>query len=204
MWKIVCWMRYLYVVLYHKFYVFVAGRYINSKLRPSGFSVSLSRMLLHDLSKFSPSEFFPYAYYYYGENPRDPNDNDFKKAWIHHYQNNDHHPEFFKSGNQINRMSGDAMMELIADWFAANQAYEGNWPQPGKWHWLKKNFSTQPIHEVDKCFIGLILSILGFEEDLIDSFGIDNSSRIINEKGSALDDVQFKKLLRLYSTTKQQ
>jgi hypothetical protein len=79
---------------------------------------------------------------------------------------------------EILRMSEEALLELIADWFAANQAYLGKWPIPGyffhkisnliirKWTWLQRNFSQLKMHPLDKLLLQGYLSLLGFEEDI--------------------------------------
>lgn len=61
----------------------------------------------HDLSKFLPCEFIPYAKYFYGGKEAKEEykltgnylscKEQFNKAWEHHYKNNSHHPEYWTS-----------------------------------------------------------------------------------------------------------
>lgn len=53
-------LRYLWYVLRHKWYVFQAGRVLK---------VPVWQLLMHDLSKFTPAEWFPYVAYFYGPGP---------------------------------------------------------------------------------------------------------------------------------------
>ena len=63
------------------------------------FRVGLYRQgLTHDLSKYSPSEFFVGARYYQGD--RSPNnaereDKGYSSAWLHHKGRNKHHYEYW-------------------------------------------------------------------------------------------------------------
>jgi hypothetical protein len=43
-------------------------------------------------------------------------------------------------------MPRGAMLEMIADWFGAARAYEGKWPEKGKWGWLENNLHKINIH----------------------------------------------------------
>ena len=63
-------------------------------------------------------------------------------------------------------MNDEALVEMVADLFAANQAYQGSWPRPGEWAWLQRGWPTLHVHPVDKALLGAILSVLGFEADM--------------------------------------
>ena len=73
--------QFLKTVLKHKLYVYRAG----CRLR-----VPFFRLAVHDLSKFSPTEFAAYARNFYGDKS-DPAG--FNRAWLHHLHANDHHWE---------------------------------------------------------------------------------------------------------------
>lgn len=96
------YIKYLLYVLEHKKNVFKTcwskGLYLHS--------------FTHDLSKFRPSEFIPYARYFYGNYPpnallkdigykniktKEKIKEDFDKAWELHYKRNKHHPEHWVS-----------------------------------------------------------------------------------------------------------
>ena len=55
------------------------------------------RGLLHDLSKYSPTEFFESVKYYNRKNSPIANckkENGYSKAWLHHFGRNKHHHEY--------------------------------------------------------------------------------------------------------------
>ena len=90
------------------------------------------RGLVHDLSKFSPAEFFESVKYYQGD--RSPIDrckevNGWSKALQHHKGRNDHHYEYFidnlDNGGEAIEMPKDCVLELIADYLGAGRAYMG-------------------------------------------------------------------------------
>ena len=63
----------------------------------------------HDESKFSEEEFEPYAEYFYGSGD---NDFEFEQAWKHHWQNNEHHPEYWLGED----MPYIYILEMLCDW----------------------------------------------------------------------------------------
>lgn len=91
--------------------------------------------LLHDLSKFSPAEFFTGVRYYQGD--RSPNEAErlekgYSAAWLHHKGRNKHHLEYWTDyapdGNHA--MSGVKMpvnyvVEMFCDRVAASRIYRG-------------------------------------------------------------------------------
>lgn len=87
---------------------------------------------MHDLSKFSPIEFFESVKYYDGK--RSPIEaskeiNGYSLAWLHHKGRNDHHYEYwqdnFDSGTSHIKIPYDAFCEMICDWFGAGLTYNG-------------------------------------------------------------------------------
>jgi len=94
---------YLRYVLRHKWFVFVAGLFTGAPLW---------RLIVHDWSKFTPSEWFAYARFFYGkpraENPvysagvadryamdRERRQHAFDVAWLHHQKRNKHHWQYW-------------------------------------------------------------------------------------------------------------
>lgn len=125
-------LAYLRSLLRHKYFVFQAG---------FGFA-SIWRLLKHDASKFLPSEFFPYAYYFHGEKYGVPKDKTaFKRAWGLHKQRNDHHWEYWAEFDEtgsftIKDIPDAALRELVADWMGASRAYVGRYPNWFyEWEW---------------------------------------------------------------------
>ena len=90
--------------------------------------------LRHDLSKYSPTEFFNGVKYYDGT--RSPNelerlDRGYSKAWLHHKGRNRHHYEYWMDYNvKTKRMEPVEMpmkyfKEMFCDRVAASKIYQG-------------------------------------------------------------------------------
>ena len=90
--------------------------------------------LLHDLSKFSPTEFIPGVRYYQGT--RSPNErerelNGFSAAWMHHKGRNRHHYEYWTDYNPATKriepvkMPRKYVTEMFCDRVAASKIYRG-------------------------------------------------------------------------------
>ncbi len=90
--------------------------------------------LVHDLSKYSPTEFIPGAKYYLGN--RSPNeaerqDKGYSAAWLHHKGRNKHHYEYWMDYNpKTKRLEGVEMplkyvKEMFCDRVAASKIYQG-------------------------------------------------------------------------------
>lgn len=123
--------KYLSYVLRHKWYVMIEC-----------FRAGLIwRGLLHDLSKFYPSEFIPYANYFYGNNgdikrgrdktgyykPTDTGDKAFDFAWLLHQKRNRHHWQWWvlpedNGGVKVLEMSPIYRDEMLCDWIGAGKA----------------------------------------------------------------------------------
>lgn len=91
------------------------------------------RGLVHDISKFSPEEFFEGVKYWNGK--RSPilvakYLNGISYAWLHHRGRNKHHYEYWidklDNGGVPQKMPFKYVIEMICDWFGACRAYEGN------------------------------------------------------------------------------
>lgn len=95
--------KYLWYVLRHKWFVFVAGLKLH---------VPLVQLITHDWSKFLPSEWGPYVAYFYGEKPSDEEverawrltfylksaaeiEADFDRAWNYHQKRQPHHWQYW-------------------------------------------------------------------------------------------------------------
>lgn len=87
------------------------------------------RGLIHDLSKYSPSEFGPYARQFYEPDGTkkpsvrdktgayDPNaqPEEFRLAWAHHYTHNDRHWEYWSLGDISEEMPAASVVEMMCD-----------------------------------------------------------------------------------------
>jgi hypothetical protein len=92
----------------------------------------IKRGLLHDLSKFSPTEFFPGVKYFQGS--RSPNELEREvegcsKAWMHHKGRNRHHFEYWTDYNTKTKLMEPVRMpdvfiyEMFCDRVAASKIY---------------------------------------------------------------------------------
>ncbi len=90
------------------------------------------RGLLHDLSKYSPTEFFEGVKYYNGK--RSPisvckEKNEYSKAWLHHKGRNKHHSEYWVDFTslpvRIPVIPYKYTAEMICDRLAASITYNG-------------------------------------------------------------------------------
>ena len=90
--------------------------------------------LFHDLSKYSPSEFWVGAKYYQGN--KSPNEEErrlygYSKAWLHHKGRNKHHFEYWYDYNPAAReympvpMPKKYIAEMFCDRVAASKIYQG-------------------------------------------------------------------------------
>ncbi len=90
--------------------------------------------LTHDLSKYSPTEFWTGAKYYQGT--RSPNaaereDKGYSEAWMHHKGRNRHHYEYWTDMNRTTRtyepipMPRKYLVEMVMDRRAACMTYQG-------------------------------------------------------------------------------
>ncbi len=123
------------------------------------FCVGLYRQgILHDLSKYSPSEFWIGVKYFQGN--RSPNNAEreckgYSSAWLHHKGRNKHHYEYWvdyssQSGEELFvpvPMPEKYIAEMIMDRIAASKVYQGkNYTNdaPLKYYLLGKD--RIPIH----------------------------------------------------------
>lgn len=122
------YLNYLKYVIRHKYNVWRAGEM---------FGVHPIRLLLHDLSKFSPLEFIGYARYFNGERTEEI-ERLFDYAWLHHIHKNPHHWQHwilrYDAGNTITlEMPEKYVNEMLADWASFN--YVGG----NIWNWYEKS-----------------------------------------------------------------
>lgn len=80
------------------------------------------RVISHDYSKLDDEEFEAYRNYFYPNEDEVKNEEDFNKAWEHHYKNNSHHPEYYGK----NKMPEIDILEMIIDWEAMAIKFGGS------------------------------------------------------------------------------
>lgn len=144
------YIKYLLYVLEHKKNVFKTcwkkGLYLHA--------------FTHDLSKFRPSEFIPYARYFYGNYPprallkdvgykdirtKESVKEDFEKAWIKHYGRNKHHPEHWNSEHIPNKY----IIQMICDLEAMSLKFGGTAQEYYLKNYYKFNLEKWTRHRLE-------------------------------------------------------
>ena len=115
--------------------------------------------LTHDLSKYSPAEFWSGAKYYQGTHS--PNDQERKEngvslAWLHHKGRNKHHFEYWadwqfsQDGKVIfggHKMPMRYLAEMFCDRLAASKIYMGdNYTDASPYEYLQRGLPDQTMH----------------------------------------------------------
>jgi len=149
------YLKYLRYVLRHRWYVFIEC--CKMKIYWRG--------IIHDLSKFLPDEFIPYANYFYGKSskkqkrddtgyyvPYETGDGKFDFAWLLHQKRNKHHWQYWvlirdnddnKGEYVILNMPLKYRKEMLADWRGAGKAQGfGNNTK----EWYEKNKDKMKLH----------------------------------------------------------
>lgn len=136
--------KYLKYVLEHKKNVFIEcwhkGLYIHA--------------VTHDLSKFMPSEFFPYAKYDF-QNPKNNTEKakeDFKKAWQHHKDKNKHHWNYWSERNL--KMPAKYIKQMICDWKAMSRKFGGTAQE-----YYLKNYNNIILEKTSRLTLELLLDL---------------------------------------------
>jgi len=142
--------KYLKYVVRHKWFVLLAcwkcGLYW--------------RGIVHDMSKFRPSEWFPYARHFYNSDgtqvtvrdksgyykPTDTGDPAFDFAWLLHQKRNRHHWQWWvlpedEGGVKVLSMQEPYLTEMLCDWEGAGMA-QGT---PGGRGWYDRNWHKMQL-----------------------------------------------------------
>lgn len=126
--------------------------------------------LFHDLSKYSPAEFFCGVKYYQGY--KSPNDaersaNGYSKAWMHHKGRNKHHFEYWTDYNpQIGRYGPVKMplryvKEMFCDRVAASRIYQGEkYSDAHPLEYFERGRANRLIHPETSDFLEKLLVML--------------------------------------------
>ena len=150
----------------HKYFVFIAGLKLG---------VPLYRLLVHDLSKFLPSEWTAYVHHFY---TKDPSKSEWLTALNKHYNRNDHHFQYWvivRDNGKIEPldMPRIAILEMVADWFGAGRAIHGKWEAD---MWYRERRDTLPLHPKTKAMVDGLLGInpdgLRKRAEMLELFGV--------------------------------
>lgn len=161
--------KYLKYVLRHKWFVFVACQRN---------SVSLWQALTHDMSKFLPDEWTPYARYFYGDKPRpmwelsagiwqftrredsvEGRQANFDAAWLKHIHRNPHHWQHWLLQQDDGELKALPMPqkyinEMLADWEGAGRSIHGRVEVA---EWYEKNKHKQIMHEDTRSMVDFLI-----------------------------------------------
>lgn len=159
--------RYLSYVIRHKWFVFLAGLKTDAPLW---------RLVIHDWSKFLPSEWFPYVEMFHGlgqtidrvyeREKYAPIKNAFDRAWLHHQHANPHHWQHWvlredSGATKLLQMPEHFIREMVADWMGAGRAITGRWETA---EWYAKNrekiLMTEPTRVLVEALLAVQSSIL--------------------------------------------
>jgi len=82
--------------------------------------------IIHDMSKFSPHEFLPYARKFYSNQKDEDTELRWKNAWLHHQNHNKHHWEYWivnKNTREALPMPKKYLIEMVCDWRAFSRKW---------------------------------------------------------------------------------
>ena len=152
------YLRYFQYVVRHKWYVFLEC-----------YKLGVPWLgLIHDWSKFTPTEFGPYARSFYNPDGSlrkvwdesgyyDPVriSAEFGVAWLHHQKANKHHWQYWvliedEGGDKILSMPSRYRKEMLADWHGAGRAITG---KKDTVNWYKKNKRKIQLHPNTQAWI---------------------------------------------------
>ena len=152
------------------------------------FSIGLYKQgICHDLSKYSPTEFFVGARFFQGD--RSPNNAErevkgYSASWLHHKGRNKHHYEYWidysvkdiKGGMVPAPMPIKYILEMMMDRIAASKVYaKGAYTQHSPLAYYNSGREYAPLHKKTKETLELLLLIL-------DSYGEKELIRFIKKQ----------------------
>ena len=122
---VILYFKYLCYIIKNKHYVLIECFKLKVPVRG----------VLHDIHKLLPSEFIPYAKFFYGkQNEEDTSqlhiEQDFDLAWLKHQHRGKHHWQYWVSiedngGLKAIDMPLKYKKEMLADWIGAGKAITG-------------------------------------------------------------------------------
>ena len=128
------------------------------------------RGITHDLSKYSPTEFWESVKYYVGTSSpinEAKKQQGYSNAWLHHRGRNRHHWAYwadnFSEGMTVYMMPKNDFVEMVCDFLGAGQAYSPNkftFAGEREW-WLKeRDRDCKAMHPKNKLMLDIIFSDL--------------------------------------------
>ena len=126
--------------------------------------------LTHDLSKYSPTEFWTGARYYQGvrsPNAAEREEKGYSEAWMHHKGRNRHHYEYWTDMSRATGryesvpMPRRYLAEMVADRVAACKVYEADRYTPGSaLAYLNRSREKNLIHPQTRQELSYLLTML--------------------------------------------
>lgn len=128
------------------------------------------RGLVHDLSKYSPTEFLVGARYFQGTRSPNAAERDeigYSTAWMHHKGRNRHHYEYWTDLNMATRqyeslpMPRKFLVEMVMDRRAACMTYQGkNYTDGSALEYYEKSVERSLMHPQTQRELHYILTML--------------------------------------------
>ena len=135
--------------------------------------------IIHDMSKFSFTEFWESVKYYQGD--RSPIDackeaKGYSMAWFHHKGRNKHHWEYwmddFEKGCIPKKMPFQYALEMVCDYLGAGRAYCGkNFTMQSEWEWWQNKKKVVKMHSDTFKLVEILMNRMneiGIKETLTD------------------------------------
>lgn len=130
--------------------------------------------LLHDMSKYSPTEFLVGCKYYQGTaspNNREREEKGYSSAWLHHKGRNKHHLEYWidygvgtEKAMTGTRMPLKYVVEMFIDRVAACKNYQKEkYTDKSPWQYYEKGRGHYMIHPDTQKLLEKLLSMLAEE-----------------------------------------
>lgn len=139
--------------------------------------------IIHDLSKFTRTEFSPSAKYFQGNRSpieAEKDDCGYSFAWLHHKGCNPHHWEYwidFGNHGQIiaDRIPKKYVVEMLCDWIGAGKVYaKGKWTQSDPLDYYNKVRAGRYFHpETEQVIVRFL--------ELIRDEGLDEFHKIARQ-----------------------
>ena len=140
--------KYLKYLIKHKYYV-----------AKECFKVGLYwRGIVHDLSKFTLSEWIAYRNYFYGT----PDEIKFNEAWLNHIHKNKHHHQHWVLRNDDGTVvaldiPNVYVLEMVCDWIGAGLAITGRREVK---EWYEKNKDKMVLSDLTKAKVNAMIELL--------------------------------------------
>lgn len=154
--------------------------------------------ITHDMSKFRPKEFIPYARKFYGIYPQravspslprtnykgpyqDDIEREFLKAWEEHFTKNKHHEEHWIKNGYLSPMPEKYVDQMLADWSAMGIEFGDTAEE-----YYLKSYNDKEFHKSTRLMIEKKLGLIDKES----SFVLGETVRLTKSKNKlkTLDD----------------